>query len=149
MTLFSMTPPMTPPMTPLWPLWHHCDHSGITVPTLASLRPYWGPTEALLRSDMQLGGLQKIRKFAENPENAENTVKRRGTRDPDPYHGWPPGYAPPRHTHYPGYTHYPHRLLHRCTHGVRLSHTVWHRSPGFFWIQSPGQNTNLSKTTTF
>ena len=69
--------------------------------------------------------------------------------DPDPYHGWAPGIdhvpVPP----YPGYHHPctttrgPASVRHH-----RVS-TGWDGSPGFFWLQWPTLNTDLSKTTTF
>ena len=82
-------------------------------------------------------------KMVRNWPNSGVTV---GNGAPDPYHRVPPRSAPcpvPPIPRVPP-TPYPGSVLAPAVHAV-----AGHGSPGFFPIQSPSLNTNLSKTTTF
>ena len=69
-----------------------------------------------------------------------------GIGGPDPYHGVPPWSAPSPYPTTPG-THPPPAGVVMTEHATR--HQPDGGSPGFFWIQSSIQNTDLSKSHHF
>ena len=166
------------PLTSLWlqwtPLWLHCGSNGLHCDsTVTPMWPQWTPMwpqcglnvakmdPNVAKMDPNMAKMSKIITFlspkwpkcrklslfwVQNGQNGQTVSS--GLPGPVPRGGCKVRTVS-RYHHYPGYHHCTTTVDHVLHPGTPLCQQARHRSPGFFAIRGPSQNTTLSKTTVF
>ena len=147
---FDTTGPTTGPYwTTTGPLWPYCGPTETEMSEMSKNQSKWPKFTKMSENQSKW---QKFTKMSEMSEMSNNSakwpkcLKNKGPGAPGPIPRWHTTVRTVPGTPIPRVPTPPARLLPgACYPCLRARH----RSPGFFWIQGPSQNTKLSKTTTF